>query len=167
MRILNLILSNIYLLIPLFLTILFTFLSFLPFLPHDISNISPLLGIITIIFWIVHKPDIMTWSSVLIIGLLHDILSGLTIGISCLSLLIVRYTIIKSLLKFDDSTNLYTFIYVIIGLFLWLVIVIILRSLIQLELFNYMDVLFQYLFSITISPIVIFINKYFLNQLKT
>jgi len=167
MRILNLILSNIYLLIPLFLTILFTFISVLPFLPHELSNIAPLLGIITIIFWIVNKPDLMPWSSVLIIGIIYDVLSGLTLGISCFSLLLVRYIIIKSLFKFDGSSNLYTFIYTILGLFIWLVIIVIFRSLIQLQFFNYIDVFYQYLLSISISPIVIFINKYFLNQLKT
>ena len=166
MKILNSILSNINLLVPLFLTILLTFISVLPYFPHDLSNIAPLLGIITVIFWIVNKPDLMSWSSVLLVGLLYDVLLGLHIGTSCLSLLIVRYTIIKLLLKFDDSSTLYTFIYVLIGLSVWLLVVVFLRSLIQLEFFNYLDVCFQFLLSVAVSPIIIFINKYFFNQLK-
>jgi len=166
MKILNSILSNINLLVPLFLTILLTFISVLPYFPHDLSNIAPLLGIITVIFWIVNKPDLMSWSSVLLVGLLYDVLLGLHIGTSCLSLLIVRYTIIKLLLKFDDSSTLYTFIYVLIGLSVWLLVVVFLRSLIQLEFFNYLDVCFQFLLSVAVSPIIIFINKFFLNQLK-
>ena len=166
MKILNLILSNIILLIPLFLTILLTFISVLPFFPHDSSNIAPLLGIITVIFWIVNKPDLMSWSSILLVGLINDILLGLHLGTSCLSLLIVRYTIVKLLFKFDNSSTLYTFIYVIVGLSIWLIVVVVLRSLIQLEFFNYSDVFFQFLLSVAVSPIIIFINKYFFNQLK-
>ena len=90
----------------------------------------------------------MPWSSVLIIGIIYDVLSGLTLGISCFSLLLVRYIIIKSLFKFDGSGNLYTFIYTILGLFIWLIIIVIFRSLIQLQFFNYMDVVYQYLLSI-------------------
>jgi len=167
MKIINLIITNFNLLIPVILTIIFTYISVLPYLPHNISNIAPLLGIITAIFWIVNKPELMSWSSVLLVGLLHDFLSGLTIGISCLALLLTRYLIIKSLYKYDGSSIIYIFTYVIFGLLVWIFFVVILRSLIQLEFFDYLDVVFQYLFSISISPIIIFINKFFLNQLKT
>ena len=108
----------------------------------------------------------MSWSSVLIIGLIHDFLLGLTVGLSCISLVIVRYIIIKLLYKYDGASILNTFLYIALGVFIWITCVTLLRTVIQYQLFNYLNVFFQYFLSVTFSPIIILINKYILNKLK-
>ena len=166
MNIIRIFLSNFVLLVPLLLSIIFTILFVLPFIPYEIAFIAPLLGIMTTLFWIVNKPELMSWSSVLIIGLIHDFLLGLTVGLSCISLVIVRYIIIKLLYKYDGASILNTFLYIALGIFIWITCVTLLRTVIQYQLFNYLNVFFQYFLSVTFSPIIILINKYILNKLK-
>ena len=162
MNIFNIIFSNFLSVIPILISAFFTILTVLPIFPYGISKIIPLFGIITVIFWIVHKPDLMTWSSVILIGLLHDLLTGLPLGLGCISLFIVRYIIIKIMYKFDSTDNIFVFLYISFGIFIWLILVIIGRTILNLGFFNYLDCVFQYLLSLAVSPIIIFVNKYFL-----
>ena len=166
MNIINIIISNIILLIPLFLSVVFTFIFILPFIPFEITSIAPLLGIMTAIYWIVNRPELMSWASVLIVGLIHDFLLGLTVGLSCLSLVIVRYVIIKLLYKYDNLSSVYTFLFIALGVSLWLLCILVLKTIIQFEFFNYMNVIFQYLLSLTFSPIIIIFNNYISNKIK-
>ena len=162
MNIFNIIFSNFLSLIPFLITVFFTLITALPLFPYGISKIIPLLGIITVIFWIVHKPELMTWSSVVLIGLVHDLLSGLPLGLSCVSLIMIRYIIIKIMYKYDATDNIFVFLYISLGVFVWLILVIIGRTLLNLSFFNYLDCVFQYLLSLAVSPIIIYVNKYFL-----
>ena len=61
---------NIKYLVPLLISLLFSIISIMPIMPKGYENITPLLGVISMAFWIVHRPDIMGWLFVIIIGVL-------------------------------------------------------------------------------------------------
>ena len=93
------ILSNIYSLSPLFITLILSIVSLLPIMPSGTEEIAPLLGVISLSFWVVNRPDIMGWLSVIIIGIFNDVIYGSLLGIACLSAIIVRLILIKILHK--------------------------------------------------------------------
>ncbi len=54
------------------------------------SRVVPLLPLIGIYFWVVYRPDLMPAVAVFVIGLLHDFLSGLPLGLSAFAFLVVQ-----------------------------------------------------------------------------
>lgn len=54
------------------------------------AQVAPLLAMIGIYFWAVYRPDLMPSAAVFLIGLLHDFLSGLPVGISAMIFLLVQ-----------------------------------------------------------------------------
>ena len=51
------ILLNLYKIMPIFITLIFSLVSVSPIMPTGSEEIAPLLGIISLAFWIVYKPD--------------------------------------------------------------------------------------------------------------
>ena len=47
-----------------------TLISIMPIMPIGYEAITPLLGVLSMAFWIVHRPDLMSWSFVIIVGII-------------------------------------------------------------------------------------------------
>ena len=159
------ILSNIYSLSPLFITLILSIVSLLPIMPSGTEEIAPLLGVISLSFWVVNRPDIMGWLSVIIIGIFNDVLYGSLLGIACLSAIIVRLILIKILHKIDLTNIFHTLFYVGLSLIIWLFINSIAKYIIYFNFYNYYAVIFQFLVSLVISPIIIFIQLSLLKKM--
>ncbi|MEO1090833.1 MAG: rod shape-determining protein MreD [Pseudomonadota bacterium] len=54
------------------------------------GGLAPSLTLGVVFFWSVYRPDVMSYGTVFAIGLLHDVLSGLPLGLSSLALLFGR-----------------------------------------------------------------------------
>ncbi len=160
------ILSNIYSLSPLFITLILSIVSLLPIMPSGTEEIAPLLGVISLSFWIVNRPDIMGWLSVIIIGIFNDVLYGSLLGIACLSAIIVRLILIKILHKIDFTNIFHTLFYVGLSLIIWLFINSLAKYIIYFNFYNYYAVIFQFLVSLVISPIIIFIQLLLLKKMS-
>ena len=160
------ILSNIYSLSPLFITLILSIVSLLPIMPSGTEEIAPLLGVISLSFWVVNRPDIMGWLSVIIIGIFNDVLYGSLLGIACLSAIIVRLILTKILYKIDLTNIYHTLFYVGLSLIIWLFINILAKHIIYFNFYDYYAVIFQFLVSLVISPIIIFIQLFVLKKLS-
>ena len=55
------VISNIKYLAPLCTSLIFSIITIMPIMPKGYESITPLLGVISMSFWIVHRPDIMGW----------------------------------------------------------------------------------------------------------
>jgi len=74
---------------PFALTFLLLVISAIPFHIPGFAQVAPLLSMIGVYFWAVYRPDLMPAAAVFLIGLVHDFLSGLPVGISALIFLVV------------------------------------------------------------------------------
>ncbi len=159
--------SNIKYVIPLFICLFLTLISILPIMPIGYESITPLLGVVSMSFWIIHRPDIMGWLFIIIIGMFSDILYGSIFGSGLLASLIIRLLLIKMINKLDITNIFHTLFYVTLSLFVWLFIAIIINVSLNLQFLNYYNYLFQCLISIIISPIVIFLQLYLLKKITS
>ena len=160
------VLSNIYPLLPLFITLILSIVSILPIMPSGTEEIAPLLGVISLSFWVVNRPDNMGWLSVIIIGIFNDVLYGSLLGIACLSAIIVRLILTKILYKIDLTNIYHTLFYVGLSLIIWLFINILAKHIIYFNFYDYYAVIFQFLVSLVISPIIIFIQLLVLKKMS-
>jgi len=74
---------------PFALTLMLLVINAIPFHIPGFAQVAPLLPLIGIYFWAVYRPDLMPAAAVFLIGILHDFLSGLPVGVSALIFLVV------------------------------------------------------------------------------
>jgi cell shape-determining protein MreD len=137
----------------------------MPIMPSGSEEITPLLGVISLSFWIVHKPEFMGWIPVIIIGIFNDVLYGSSLGIACLSAILIRLVIVKLLIKIKYINIYHTVFCVGLSLFIWILVNSILNSMLYYDNYNYISLIFQFLVSLIISPIIVFIKIFLLKKM--
>ena len=160
MSIYRIFITNIKNLLPFFICLLLTIISVMPIMPLGYESITPLLGVVAMAFWIVHRPDLMNWFFVIIIGFLSDILYGSILGSSILAAIIIRLVLTKIIHKLEPTNFYHSLLYVTLSLIIWLTIVIMINYILNMQSINLFNNIFQCLISIIISPIVIFFQLY-------
>jgi len=137
----------------------------MPIMPSGSEEITPLLGVISLSFWIVHKPEFMGWIPIIIIGIFNDVLYGSSLGIACLSAILIRLVIVKLLIKIKYINIYHTVFCVGLSLFIWILVNSILNSMLYYDNYNYISLIFQFLVSLIISPIIVFIKIFLLKKM--
>ncbi len=84
---------------PFGLTLVLVLFNVLPLHIPDLSRVMPLLPLMAIYHWAVHRPNLMPAYAVFAIGLLQDTLTGAPLGVNVLSYLIV-YGVVVSQRRF-------------------------------------------------------------------
>lgn len=74
---------------PFGLVFLLLIIDAVPFHIPGFAQVAPLLPMIGIYFWAVYRPDLMPATAVFALGILHDFLSGLPVGVSAVTFLAV------------------------------------------------------------------------------
>ncbi|WNJ99379.1 rod shape-determining protein MreD [Thalassospiraceae bacterium LMO-JJ14] len=74
---------------PFALTFVLLVIGAIPFHIPGFAQVAPMLPLIGIYFWAVYRPDLMPAAAVFLIGIIHDFLSGLPVGVSALIFLLV------------------------------------------------------------------------------
>ena len=159
------ILFNLYKIMPIFITLIFSLVSVSPIMPAGSEEIAPLLGVISLAFWIIYKPDNMGWMALIMIGIFNDSLYGSVLGVSCLANIIIRVTIIKLLLRLENINTFITLLYIGISLIIWLMLHSMTQSLIYINVYNYYTHIYQFFISLAIAPIIIFIQLFLLKKM--
>ncbi|MBI3708032.1 MAG: rod shape-determining protein MreD [Proteobacteria bacterium] len=77
------------------LTLFVVLLKFVPLPVPDYGLIAPDFVLMAVFYWTVHRADLMRPAVVFVVGLLDDILSGVPLGLSALTLLLVHWTIVS------------------------------------------------------------------------
>ena len=150
---------------PVIITLIFILVSVSPIMPTGSEEIAPLLGVISLAFWIIYKPDNMGWIALIMIGVFIDSLYGSVLGVSCLANIIIRVTIIKLLLRIKNINIYLTLLYVGISLIIWLILHSMIQSLIYIGAYNYYTQIYQFFISLVIAPIIIFIQLFLLKKM--
>ena len=159
------ILFNLYKIMPVFITLIFSLVSVSPIMPAGSEEIAPLLGVISLAFWIIYKPDNMGWMALIMIGIFNDSLYGSVLGVSCLANIIIRVTIIKLLLRLENINTFITLLYIGISLIIWLMLHSMTQSLIYINVYNYYTHIYQFFISLAIAPIIIFFQLFLLKKM--
>ena len=161
------IISNIKYLAPLCTSLIFSIIAIMPIMPKGYESISPLLGVISMSFWIVHRPDIMGWVFVAIIGICTDILYGSFLGTALLASFTIRLILTKIIHKLELVNIYHSLFYVTLSIIIWLIISLLINILFNIQNTNYYNYIFQCIISIIISPMVIFFQLYLLKKITS
>ena len=161
------IISNIKYIAPLCTSLIFSIIAIMPIMPKGYESITPLLGVISMSFWIVHRPDIMDWSFVAIIGIFTDILYGSYFGTALLASFTIRLILIRIIHKLELVNIYHSLFYVTLSIIIWLIISLSMNTLFNLQSTNYYNYIFQCIISIIISPMVIFFQLYLLKKITS
>ena len=165
MNIYSYIVLNTYKIIPFIVTLILSIVAVSPIMPSSSQEITPLLGVISLSFWILYKPELMGWTATIIIGIFNDALYGSMLGVSCLSAIMIRMIIIRFVLS-KDYINIYiTFLSIGFSLIVWLTFNSIINYILYTDLYNYYILIFQFLVSLVISPIIIFVQLFLLKKM--
>lgn len=81
--------------IPVLVTLLLLLVAVVPTHVPGLVRIGPMLTLISVYFWAVHRPDLMGYGTVFAIGLLDDLLSGTPLGVGPLTLLLVQGVVVS------------------------------------------------------------------------
>lgn len=82
-------------LVPLTLTLLLVILAVIPTHAPGLVRIGPMLSLISVYYWTVHRPDLMGYGTAFTVGLLEDMLSGTPLGPGALSLLLTQAIVVS------------------------------------------------------------------------
>lgn len=78
-------------LFPFALTLVLLLASLVPLPFPAYASVTPSFMVVAVYFWTLHRPDLMPPSAVFAIGLLQDLLTGGTLGISAIVLLALAF----------------------------------------------------------------------------
>ena len=96
----------------------------------------------------------------------NDVLYGSSIGIACLSAILIRLVIVKLLIKIKYINIYHTAFCVGLSLIIWILVNSVLNSMLYYDNYNYTSLIFQFLVSLIISPIIIFIKIFLLKKMS-
>ncbi len=82
-------------LVPVTLTTMLVVLSSLPLGVPMLGSVMPLLPLMAVYYWAVHRPDLMPYAASALIGLFQDILSGMPLGMSALIYVSVHAVVVN------------------------------------------------------------------------
>jgi rod shape-determining protein MreD len=89
---------------PFAFTLSLVIFAIIPFQVPGLSAIVPALGLISVYFWVVHRPDLMPAWAVFLIGLIQDLLSGGNLGVGTLVLLLVWLVVMTQRRAFSSGS---------------------------------------------------------------
>lgn len=76
---------------PAVTALLFVFAGAAPAAIPGYSDVTPLLSVVAIFFWVIARPNLMPPAAVFVIGIFQDVLSGGPIGLWAMTFLMVQY----------------------------------------------------------------------------
>ena len=71
-------------------------LDLLPLMPVAPQNISPALLLIVAYYWTLYRPDLLSSLDLFVLGLVSDVTAGLPIGVTSVTLLVIRRLVLTS-----------------------------------------------------------------------
>ncbi|MEE8350976.1 MAG: rod shape-determining protein MreD [Rhodospirillales bacterium] len=139
---------------PLMLTLVLVIINVVPLHIPGFSRVTPLLPLIAVYHWAIFRPRLLPAYAVFLIGLLHDALSGLPIGVSAFVFLIV-YGVVLSQKSFFIGKS---FAILWLGFSLMAAVALVLSwlavSILNVALIGPETVFFQYLMTLGFFPVI-------------
>ncbi len=91
---------------PFILTLSLAMLAVVPLRIPDFAPVTPMLTVIAVYYWSIHRPDLLPMAAVCAVGVFQDALAGMPLGLSALVLITVQYTVIAQRRFFHSKTFL-------------------------------------------------------------
>ncbi len=151
-------------LLPLLSTIVFLLLAYVPLNVVVFSNIRPDLGLVCIYFWMLHRPDLFSLASIVVLGLLDGAISSALSGASLLAYL-VMYVLIFNTQKFFNAKSFvvvwYGFMAISLATLLvkWLVVSVYYSRFLPISM-----LMFSYLIGVALYPLISMILAFIQNR---
>lgn len=139
---------------PFALTFVLLVIGTIPFHIPGFAQVAPMLPLIGIYFWAVYRPDLMPAAAVFLIGIIHDFLSSLPVGVSALIFLLVLGAALAQRSFFSGKSFVIVwigFIFVAAGALAleWLLLSIISGELIQAR-----SAIYQFGLTVAVFPVL-------------
>lgn len=88
--------------LPLLSSLILLFISYVPLEFSLFNNIRPVVGMICVYYWMLHRPDLFNLWSVYTLGLIDDVISSSPFGSNIFALLLL-YILINNTSKFFNA----------------------------------------------------------------
>ncbi|HEX9646634.1 MAG TPA: rod shape-determining protein MreD [Alphaproteobacteria bacterium] len=82
--------SQLRAMLPFVLTLFLAVLCAVPLGVPGLAPVTPLLPAIAVFYWTVYRPDLLPMTATLLVGLVHDALTGAPFGLTALVLLVLQ-----------------------------------------------------------------------------
>ena len=92
--------------IPVTLTACLVLVSYLPFGSGTLSRSLPEFALMSVFFWSIYQPNLMPAGAAFLLGFLNDVLSGMPLGLSALTLVLLQYATLHQRRAFADHPYL-------------------------------------------------------------
>lgn len=89
-------------LLPLMSSLFLLFLSYVPMDLGFLNNIRPVVGLVCVYYWMLHRPDLFNLWSVYVLGMVDDIISSSPFGSNIFAVLLL-YILINNTSKFFNA----------------------------------------------------------------
>jgi rod shape-determining protein MreD len=80
--------------LPVMATLLLVLVSVIPSHTPGLSQIGPMMSLISVYYWAVYRPDLLGYGAVFAVGLLEDTIAGTPLGVGSLMLLLVHGVVV-------------------------------------------------------------------------
>jgi rod shape-determining protein MreD len=91
---------------PFAVTLMLVLVGLIPIRIPSYAAIAPQFALIAVFYWVVHRPDLMRPSTVFLIGLLQDLLSGGPLGLNALVMVLLHGAVMGQRRLFLSSSFL-------------------------------------------------------------
>jgi len=137
----------------------------MPIMPNGMGEITPMFGVIVLSFWLINKNELLPFYSVFILGMFFDVFLGSMLGLGIFSAVIIKFLLNKLLANKSRVNFLQIFIYTIISIVIWTLTVSFPILIFNFNSFDFTPVVFQFLSSVTLAPLLITFMNYFLKKM--
>jgi len=139
---------------PFIITLCLVLASILPIYIQGYPGVLPLLTLMGVFHWAVYKPALLPAYSVFFIGLIHDILHGFPLGVNTVVFLII-FGVVTSQHRFFFGKS-FTVVWIGFGIVLAgsILMIWILMSLLNSTLIKVPIILFQYILTLGLYPVL-------------
>lgn len=151
--------------LPLVSSILLLAISYVPLDLSIFNNIRPVVGMICVYYWMLHRPDLFNLGSVFLLGLFDDIITSAPVGSNIMALLLL-YVLVNNLSRFFNAKPFivtwygFAILSFVVMLSRWLVVSIYYSQFLPLTI-----LFFSYLVTIAAYPIISLLLGFVHNRL--
>ena len=141
-------------LVPVGLTTLLLLVTLVPSRLPGFAQVVPTLGLMSVYYWAIHRPDLLPAWMALLLGLLHDVLTGMPLGVGALAF-VMLHGVVQNQRKLlvGKAFAVAWWGFLIVGggalLLMWLLTSVLAGAMVRPE-----PVIFQYLASAAFYPVL-------------
>lgn len=154
--------------VPFWVSFVFILFNYIPASVGYPNIIRPEIGIISVFYWVLYRPDLFNMFTVFFLGVISDVLSVIPLGTNTMAYLMV-YLAVNNMRSFFNNKPFniiwfgFVFVFLMAEFAKWLIVSVYYTNFIPLE-----NLFFTILFTVACYPVISFVNelarKYLMND---